>query len=231
MLTEAAAGDEALLQRLVARREGGEPVEWIVGWAPFCGLRVRVAVGVFVPRSQTEPLARRAAELLADDGVAVDLATGCGAIALVMARARPTATIVTTELDPVAAACARSNGVDVRVGDLDAVLPPELAGRVDVLTANVPYVPTPALRLLPRDVVRFEPRLALDGGLDGFDQVRRVFDVAASTWLRDDGCVLVEIGPAQVDRAERAAAAAGLVVLEWLRDADGVVRGAVARRP
>ena len=197
MLTEAAGGDARRLDALVRRREAGEPVEWIVGWAPFCGRRIVVHPGVYVPRVQTEVLARRAVARLPPGGVAVDLATGSGAVAAVLQAADPSATVVATELDPVAAACARANGVTVLEGDLDGPLPSSLEGRVDVLTANVPYVPTSALGLLPRDVQAHEPRLALDGGDDGLDLVRRVLDRAAR-WLRaGTGRALVEIGPDQ----------------------------------
>ena len=215
MLREAAAGDAARLDALVRRREAGEPVEWIVGWAPFCGLRVLVHPGVYVPRVQTEVLARRAAARLPPDGVAVDLATGSGAIALVLQAAEPTATVIATEVDPVAAGCARANGVTVLVGDLDEPLPPRLERTVDVLTANVPYVPTEAMALLPRDVRDHEPRLALDGGADGLDLVRRVL-ASASRWLRPgSGRVFVEIGPDQ---------ARAFPELGHLRDEEGDVR-------
>lgn len=217
MVTEAAGGDPARLEALVRRREAGEPVEWIVGWAPFCGLRVGVTVGVYVPRAQTEVLARAALDALraGGGGVAVDLATGSGAVALALAAAG--ADVVATELDPVAAGCARANGVRVFAGDLDEGLPRELEGRVDVLTANVPYVPTGALRLLPRDVREHEPALALDGGADGLDVVRRVL-ARAPRWLRPGaGTVLVEIGPDQ-------AGAFPEPPFVHHRDADGEVR-------
>ena len=220
MLTEAAGGDARRLDALVRRREAGEPVEWIVGWAPFCGLRVVVRPGVYVPRVQTEVLARRAMASLPVHGVAVDLATGSGAIAAVLAAARPAATVVATEVDAGAAACARENGVTVFEGDLDEALPASLEGRVDVLTANVPYVPTAALALLPRDVRDHEPRLALDGGADGLDLVRRVL-ARAPRWLRPGtGRVLVEIGPDQ---------AAAFPELVHHADADGDVRAIEGR--
>jgi release factor glutamine methyltransferase len=198
MLLEAAGGDAGRLDALVQRREAGEPVEWIVGWAPFCGLRVAVATGVYVPRAQTEVLARAAAALVRPgESVCVDLATGSGAVAAVLAAAGA-AEVVATELDPVAAPCARGNGITVHEGDLDEPLPRHLEGQVDVLTANVPYVPTAAIELLPRDVRDHEPRLALDGGADGLALVRAVFE-RADRWLRpgSTATVLVEIGPDQ----------------------------------
>jgi release factor glutamine methyltransferase len=214
MLREAAGGDARRLDAFVARRAAGEPVEWIVGWAPFCGLRVVVHPGVYVPSVQTEVLARRAAQLVRAGSVAVDLATGSGAVAMVL-QAAGAAEVVATELDPGAAACARSNGVDVFEGDLDDVLPSRFEGRVDVLTANVPYVPTGALRLLPKDVQDHEPRLALDGGPDGLDLVRRVLSIAPR-WLRPGpGRVLIEIGPDQ---------ASAFPDLLHHRDEDGDVR-------
>lgn len=195
MLVEAAGGDARRLDALVGRRERGEPVEWIAGWAPFCGLRVVVHPGVYVPRVQTEVLARRAVVALTPGAVAVDLATGSGAVAMVLQAAG--AEVVATELDPVAVACARANGITVFEGDLDEPLPARYEQRVDVLTANVPYVPTSALALLPRDVQDHEPRRALDGGDDGLELVRRVLALAPR-WLRPGtGRVLVEIGPDQ----------------------------------
>ena len=218
MLTEAAGGDPGRLDALVRRREAGEPVEWIVGWAPFCGLRVLVQPGVYVPRVQTEVLARRAAALVSPGAVAVDLATGSGAVAAVLREAG--AEVVATELDPVAVACAQANGITVHEGDLDEPLPPHLEGRVDVLTANVPYVPTGAIALLPRDVQEHEPRLALDGGDDGLDLVRRVLSSSAR-WLRPGtGRVLVEIGPDQ---------AGAFPDLVHHRDAEGDVRAVEGR--
>jgi len=222
-LAGAAGAADRVLEAMVRRRERGEPVEWIVGWAPFCGLRIRIADGVYVPRVQTEVLARRAAVLASEAGVGavvVDLATGSGAIAAVVRAAAPAARVIATEIDPVAAACARANGVEVYEGDLDAPVPAALAVAVDVLVANVPYVPTEAMGLLARDVLAYEPRRALDGGADGLDLIRRVF-AAAARWLGPHGRVLVEIGPDQGAGVLQAAAAAGLAPAAG----DGTLRG------
>ena len=134
--------------------------------------------------------APRRRALLPATGVAVDLCTGTGAVAAVLGSAHPRATVVATDIDPVAVACARRNGVDARMGDLDAPLSPSLRGRVDVMTAVVPYVPTEELQFLPRDVLANEPRGALDGGpggtamLIGWPSQRRTGCVpaAASSW-------------------------------------------------
>ena len=219
-----AASDAAELDRLVARRSGGEPLAWIVGHTTFCGVEVRVDSGVYVPRWQTEPLAERAAALLPPTGTAVEVATGSGAVAAVLARRRPRARVVATELDPVAVACARANGVDVRPGSLDEPLPDDLLGGVDVLCAVLPYVPTGALHLLPRDVVAHEPRLALDGGPDGLDLVGTL--VARSPrWVRPGGWLLVEVGADQVDRVADLVTDVGFGSLELLVDGDGDARG------
>jgi release factor glutamine methyltransferase len=178
---------------LLARRLEGEPLAWITGSVTFCEVRVRIDPGVFVPRPHTEALARRAVELLPADGVAVDLCTGSGAVAAVLASAHPEATVVGTDSDPVAVACAVRNGVEAVVGDLDEPLPPSQRGHVDLVTAVVPYVPTDELHLLPRDVLAREPRRALDGGPRGTAELARAAE-AAARWLRPGGFVLLELG-------------------------------------
>ena len=188
------AEDEALLlggdEALIARRIAGERLEHVLGWVEFCGLRLEIDPGVFIPRPQTEALAEQAAAL--QPAVALDLFAGCGAIACVVKQRNPQARVVAAELDPAAVACARRNalrfGVEVVAADVDAGVPPELAGKVDVLTANVPYVPTTELPFVPHDG---EPDAALDGGADGLDWVRRVIEIAPR-WLRPGGVLLYE---------------------------------------
>src|ERR687898_953908 len=125
----AAAGEGVgPLHELVTRRLGGEPLAWITGSTRLCGISIRVRPGVFVPRPHTETLAIRASALLPADGVCVDLCTGSGAVAVVVMAGHPGATVVGTDIDPLAVACARENGVDARLGDLDEPLPHSLRG-------------------------------------------------------------------------------------------------------
>jgi release factor glutamine methyltransferase len=198
------AEDEARLlggdEEMIARRIAGERLEHILGRVEFCGLRLEVDPGVFIPRPQTEALAEQAAALR--PAVALDLFAGCGAIACVVKARNPAARVVAAELDPAALACARRNGerfsVEVVAADVDDGVPSELEGRVDVLTANVPYVPTAELRYVPHDG---EPESALDGGADGLDWLRRVKEIAPR-WLRPGGVLLYE-QPGEGSAAER----------------------------
>ena len=114
----AAAPDDVTLDGWVARRTAGEPLAWITGTAKFCGISVSIDPGVYVPRWQSEPLARKAADLLPTDGTGVDLCAGSGAVALVLRAAHPRALVLATEAHPLAFANARRNGVDVRKGHL-----------------------------------------------------------------------------------------------------------------
>ncbi|HSJ50676.1 MAG TPA: HemK/PrmC family methyltransferase [Actinomycetota bacterium] len=218
------------LQDLVARRRRGEPLAWITGSVMFGGVRVAVDPGVFVPRPHTQALARRASRLLPERGIAVDLCTGSGAVAAVLAVARPAAEVLATDLDPAAVACARRNGVRALQGDLDEPLPRSMVGRVDVLTAVAPYVPTEELHLLPRDVIAHEPRRALDGGPGGTEVLSRAAE-AAARWLRPGGVVLLEIGGDQAREMTAALTDAGLSGIRVHRDRDGRDRSIQARRP
>ena len=231
------APDEPALRAMVARRAAGEPLQYVVGWAPFGPLKLRVGPGVFVPRPETEGLADRAARRLrAASGatVAVDLCTGSGAIACFLAAEVPGARVLATELDPAALAWARTNtdrfGVELLAGDLDGPLPPELAGRVDVLCANVPYVPSGAIATLPRDVRDHEPRLALDGGPDGLDVLRRLAP-RAGHWLAPGGGLLCEVGEDQAETAAALLTEAGLAEVAVHRDLVGRDRIVEGTRP
>ncbi len=226
-LYAAAGDDDAVLDALVARREQGEPLAWVTGWADFAGLRLRVRPGVYVPRPQSEPLARRAVDRLPRRGVAVDLCTGTGALAVVLARARPEARVVATDLDPLACAVAAENGVEAYQGDLADPLPAGLAGRVDVVVAVPPYVPSEAIAYLPRDSRDHEPILALDGGPEGTTVLTRVVE-AARRLLRPTGALLVELGGDQDLVLSTALEGAGFGPPRRVEDADGDLRGVEA---
>ncbi len=227
-LVEAAGGDRDVLDALVARRAGGEPIAWLTGTVTFCGLKLFVAPGVYVPRWQTEPMARRAVTLLPSGGVAVDLCTGVGAIAAVLADAVPTALVLATEMDAHAIRCARRNGVDVFEGSLDDPLPSEFEHRVDVLTAVVPYVPTDSLHLLPRDVLAFEPRLALDGGVAGTELLVEVVRRSV-VWLRPGGWLLLELGGDQAGPVGQLLDALGFAPADVMVDEDDDPRAICAQ--
>ena len=228
MLIRSAAGDADTLDDLVDRRSRGEPIAWLTGAITFCGVDLFVDPGVYVPRPHTEPLVRRAAARLPPAGLAVDLCTGAGAIPVVLAAAVPAARIVATELDDTAVRCARRNGVEVFEGFLDDPLPRGFRHRVDVLTAVVPYVPTDSLRLLPRDVQTYEPRLALDGGVDGTDLLVEVVRRSAG-WLRPGGSLLMELGGDQAEPIGRMLREVGFAALDVMTDEDGDPRAIYAQ--
>lgn len=220
-------GDD--LRAMVDRRCTGEPLAWITGTTAFCGQVIRIDPGVYVPRPQTEAMALAAVAVLPDHGVAVDLCTGSGAVAAVLARRRPGARVIGTDLDAAAVACARSNGVEAYQGDLEGPLPAEAAGRVDVVTGVVPYVPTEALHLLPRDVRAHEPTVALDGGPGGTDLLDRAV-AAAARLLCAGGWVLLELGGSQPAHLLPELERAGFVRTEVTADDEGDPRSIRAQR-
>ncbi len=187
---------------LLARRVAGEPLEHVVGWAGFAGLRIEVRPGVFVPRARTELLARRAAALAVADATVVELCCGTGAVATLVRAVVPGATVHAADSSTEAVACARRNLGDERVyqGDLYDALPDELRGAVDVLVANAPYVPTAAIALMPPEARDHEPRSTLDGGDDGLDVLRRII-AGAPEWLTERGHLLFECSRDQVGTA------------------------------
>lgn len=221
----ARAGEDAdLLEELTERRVTGEPLAWVTGHARFGDLAFRVDRGVYVPRWQSFPLARRAAARLPAHGCALDLCTGSGAIAATLAAARPRARVVGIDTDEQAVACARSNGVEAHRGDLYDAVPRAVLGAVDVVVAVPPYVPTPALALLPRDTLHFEAVAHYDGGPDGTDVLQRVIAGAPGV-LRAGGRLLLEVGGTQAERLGPVLARYGFAAAEVWADEDGDTRG------
>ena len=211
-LLVAEAGSPARLESLVRRRVAGEPLEYLLGWAEFWGLRIAVAPGVFVPRRRSELLVEEAAALAPPRAVVVDLCCGSGAVAAALSTVLDHPEVHASDVDPTAVACARRNlpGGFVHTGDLFDALPTSLRGRVDILVANVPYVPSSAIALMPPEAREHEPRTALDGGTDGLDLARRVV-TGARHWLAQAGSLLFEVGEDQVPAAAGIVAAAGLI--------------------
>ena len=213
LLTEAASSPDHL-EQLVRRRVAGEPLEHVVGWVAFDGGRVTVGPGVFVPRQRTTYLVELAAARLVPGDLVLDLCCGSGALGLALARRHPGLVVHAADIDPVAVACAAGNLAPVAgtavVGDLVAPLDPGLRGRVAAIVANVPYVPSDAVALMPPESRDHEPLPTVDGGADGLDLLRRVAALAPA-WLRPGGVLYSEISLAQADPAAATFAAAGLV--------------------
>jgi release factor glutamine methyltransferase len=227
-----AARTPAALAAMVDQRAAGQPLEHVLGWAEFCGLRIAVDPGVFVPRRRTEFLVRRAAALArraaaparpdtarpdtgwARAAVVVDLCCGSGAVGAALAAALGQVELHAADIDPAAVRCARRNvaaaGGRVYQGDLYGPLPARLRGRVDILAANVPYVPSGDVALLPPEARAHEPRVALDGGADGLDVLRRVA-AGAPPWLAPGGHLLVETSERQAQLAAEAFGGGGLI--------------------
>ncbi len=261
-LLTAAAATTAELDVLVGRRAAGAPLEYVLGWAEFCGLRILLEPGVFVPRRRSEFLVATAAALGrarvervarvdrvdrvdrvvagrpggARPVVVVDLCCGSGALGAALAAELGRVELHAADLDPVAVRCARRNlaatGAAVYQGDLDDPLPGALRGRVDLLVANVPYVPSAEVSLLPAEARCYEPLAALDGGPDGLGVLRRV-SASAPLWLAPGGHLLVETSERQAEAATATFRSAGLAA--WVvRDEDvgaTVIVAAAAQPP
>ncbi|MEU4873104.1 putative protein N(5)-glutamine methyltransferase [Streptomyces sp. NPDC021608] len=213
ILAAASTPDEA--DAMARRRAAGLPLEHVVGWAEFHGLRVGVGPGVFVPRRRTEFLVDQALAAVPHASVVVDLCCGSGAVGAALAASLGAVELHACDIDPVAVACARRNlaehGGHAHTGDLFAALPGRLRGRVDILAANVPYVPTDEVPLLPSEAREHEPLTALDGGCDGLDVLRRVA-AEAPLWLAPGGRLLVETSERQAPAAVEAFTRSGLTV-------------------
>lgn len=205
-LLTASATSAGELEALVERRANGMPLEHLLGWAEFCGLRIGVDTGVFVPRRRTEFLVRQATMLLRESRpsfapgstrlpVVVDLCCGSGAVGAALAVRAGPVELHASDIDADAVRCARRNlgphGGEVYQGDLYGPLPARLRGRIDVLAVNAPYVPSTGIPTMPQEARLHEPLICLDGGADGLDVQRRVA-AAAPQWLVPGGHLLVE---------------------------------------
>jgi release factor glutamine methyltransferase len=223
-LAARADGDLSLLRSLVERRLTGEPLAWITGRAAFGDRTVLVHAGVYIPRWQSLELARRATARLPEKGKAVDLCTGSGAVAAALGAVRPSAGVVGTDSDARAVACARANGVEAYRGDLFAAVPASFRTVTDVVVAVVPYVPSSALHLLPRDTLGFEDVSHYDGGRDGTDVLQRVVTDAPG-FLRPGGALLLELGGDEADVLRPTLDHIGYTSVRTWSDEDGDLRG------
>jgi release factor glutamine methyltransferase len=219
------------LEHMVQQRMAGAPLEHIVGWAEFAGLHIAVDPGVFVPRRRTELLLEHAQRLAPSRPLVVELCCGSAALSVALGSTLPDIELYAADIDPVAVRCARGNLASLAApayalqGDLYEPLPPSLAGRVDLLLANAPYVPTEEISLMPREARRYESRVALDGGSDGLDVQRRIA-AHAQRWLGPDGHVLVETSRSQAAESAAILARNGLateVVTSEELDATAVI--------
>ncbi|MBB5633368.1 release factor glutamine methyltransferase [Cryobacterium mesophilum] len=212
LLIEAAASTSEL-DDLVRQRAEGQPLEYLLGWVEFFGMRIGIDPGVFVPRLRTEFLVREAIARARSGSVVLDLCCGCGAIGIAISSAIDGAELYASDIEPAAVRNARRNfelsGGRVFEGDLFDPLPDTLRGHVDILTANVPYVPTEAIALLPPEARDYEPGVTLDGGVDGLDVLRRVAG-EAHLWLATGGMLFVEVADEQADAASMIFARASL---------------------
>jgi release factor glutamine methyltransferase len=229
----AAADSPAALTALADRRIDGQPLEYLLGWAEFCGLRVAVDPGVFVPRRRTELLVETAARLVGAEPAVAELCCGTGAATLALARRVTPRWSAAADVDPAAVACARRNladlGVPVFQGDLFDPLPARWRGRLDLVVANAPYVPTAAMALMPPEARLHEAPVALDGGSDGLAVLRRVA-AGAARWLAPGGHLVVEISDRQVDAFGAVLTGHGLVP-SMVRDDELDATAMTARRP
>jgi release factor glutamine methyltransferase len=212
-LLVAAAHSPVELDEMVQRRVAGQPLEHVLGWVEFCGLRIAVEPGVFVPRRRTEFLVEQAAALARPSAVVVDLCCGCGAVGTALSAAVSGIELYAADIDPVAVRCARRNlprQAQLYQGDLFDPLPRTLSGRVDLLVVNAPYVPTEAIGMMPPEARLHEPQVALDGGEDGLDVARRVASEGVP-WLASEGHLLIETSDIQAPQLLAIFAGNGLV--------------------
>ncbi|QKE75869.1 putative protein N(5)-glutamine methyltransferase [Arthrobacter citreus] len=199
---------------MVNLRATGSPLELILGWAEFYGIKIEVAPAVFVPRRRTEFLVQKAVEFSIPGVKVIDLCCGTGAVGVAISNAVEMVELYAVDIDHNAVQCAKRNvskqGGFVFEGDLYNSLPARLLGNVDIIVANAPYVPTGAIKSLPLEARLYEPKVALDGGIDGNDIHKRVAE-DAPLWLASGGHLLVETSKMQAPQTVEFFTQCGLV--------------------
>ncbi|WP_299091653.1 putative protein N(5)-glutamine methyltransferase [uncultured Metabacillus sp.] len=213
LLTSEARSIEELMN-MVEKRICGLPLEYVLGFTKFCGLRIEVERGVFIPRRRTEFLVQQAKVLTRPYDIVLDLCCGSGAVGAAIVTDLKKISLHSVDIDPVAVRCASHNiikiGGHVYQGDVYDALPHSLRGKVNIIVANAPYVPTDSVKLLPRESRLYEPKVALDGGKDGLDLHRMIAEEALQ-WLVSGGHLLIETSELQGAKTFEIFVKAGLI--------------------
>jgi release factor glutamine methyltransferase len=205
------------LRPLVKRRAEGEPLEYVLGHTTFAGHRIEVSPDVLIPRPDTEILLEEVIKLIDPAGLPViDVGTGSGILALALAKKFPALEMIAVDISPAALAVAKRNLADapnVRVLESDLLADASLPARFQLIVANLPYILSGDLPTLMREV-QHEPKLALDGGPDGLDVIRRIVAQAAGRTRY----LALELGDGQGEAAKTLCERAGYAILTLLPD-------------
>jgi release factor glutamine methyltransferase len=218
----------------VRRRAGREPLQRILGWEAFRGVRVCLTKDVLVPRPETEMLVEWSLALVPSPSLVLDVGTGSGCIACAVAAERPAARVIAVDASPAAALVARANALRLGLGERVRVVATDLLTALrhagaDLIVANLPYVPTPALDALSPEVRDHEPRAAVDGGPDGLREIRRLVASAAAALTRDGVLVLETLGGTQTPVVAALMRTAGFTEVTTRADLTGVERFVAGR--
>jgi release factor glutamine methyltransferase len=225
----------ARIKRLVRRRAAGEPVQYIIGSVDFLGLTIKVGKGVLIPRPETELLAQAAIRQMKDSSLftlnsslkLLDLCTGSGCIALACAREFPGAEVYGTDISKAALAYARKNAAINGIRNArfiqGSLFGPVENIRFDLIVSNPPYIRTPEIAGLQREIREWEPVNALDGGPDGLDFYREIF-LGAAGHLKERGAVIAELGFDQAEDVAKIARRSGFSSIVITKDYAGIGR-------
>jgi len=222
---------------LISRRAGREPLPYITGTREFWNLTFEVSPDVLIPRPETEGLVEAVIEFFPERAASLrlaDVCTGSGCVAIAVAVERPNATIVATDISAAALNVARRNAVRHSVADrVECVLADlvgSLTGPFELIVANPPYVPARSRTALQPEVRNFEPQVALFGGADGLDLIRRLLAESVSR-LEPDGYLMFEFGDGQeMFVSELISQTDGLRMVDIRDDLQGIARIAIVRQ-